>query len=179
MGDLFWRWLCTITSSYVFHLLKEKKIFFFQFYLMCQNFSIVWAAFLPPLLRGVLIFLLFGFSVWFFFLAMLHLPKHAGSSVIFLGLALRADFRGSSRVGGCVGTRVCMALSVSVYCTFLSFDSIAKPVVFFRLPFDLSIPNIPRIITVFPFQWNAFLRHSHPPPREGKLRWKSATIREN
>ena len=107
---------------------------------------------MPPLLRGVLIFLLFGFSVWFFFLAMLHLPKHAGSSVIFLGLALRADFRGSSRVGGCVGTRVCMALSVSVYCTFLSFDSIAKPVVFFRLPFDLSIPNIPRIITVFPFQ---------------------------
>ena len=126
---------------------------------------------MPPLLRGVLIFLLFGFSVWFFyFLAMLHLPKHAGSSVIFLGLALRADFRGSSRVGGRVGTRVCMALSVNVYCTFLSFDSIAKPVVFFKLPFDLSIPNIPYIITVFSFQCNAFLRHSHPPLREGKLR---------
>lgn len=92
MGDLFWRWLCTITSSYVFHLLKEKKnFFFFQFYLTCQKFSIVWASFLPPLLRGVLIFLLFGFFV-FFFLAMLHLPKHAGSSVIFLTLVLWADF---------------------------------------------------------------------------------------
>lgn len=56
-----------------------------------------------------------------------------------------------------------MALSFSVYCTFLSFDSIAKPIVFFKLPFDFSIPNIPYIITVFSFQCNAFLRHSHPP----------------
>lgn len=37
-------------------------------------------------------------------------------------------------MGGSVGTRVCMALSFSVYCTFLSFDSIAKPIVFFKLP---------------------------------------------
>lgn len=65
---------------------------------------------------------------------------------------------------------VCMALSLSVYCTFLSFDiSIAKPIVFFELHFDFDIPNISYIITVFSFQCNAFLRHSHPLP-EGTLR---------
>ena len=64
-----------------------------------------------------------------------------------------------------------MALSFSVYSTFLSFDSIAKPIVFFRLPFDFSIPNIPYIITVFSFQCNAFLRHSHPPT------WRQAQVK--
>lgn len=66
---------------------------------------------------------------------------------------------------------MCMALSLSVDCTFLSFDtSTAKPIVFLELPFDFNIPNISYIITVFSFQCNAFLRHSHTPLREGKLR---------
>lgn len=66
-------------------------------------------------------------------------------------------------MGGQGGQGVCMALSLSVYCTFLSFDiSIAKPIVFFELHFDFDIPNISYIITVFSFQCNAFLRHSHP-----------------
>lgn len=65
-----------------------------------------------------------------------------------------------------------MALSLSVYCTFLSFDiSIAKPIVFFELPFDFNIPNISYIITVFSFQCNAFLRHSHPPT------WRQAQVK--
>lgn len=67
-------------------------------------------------------------------------------------------------MGGQGGQGVCMALSLSVYCTFLSFDiSIAKPIVFLELHFDFDIPNISYIITVFSFQCNAFLRHSHPP----------------
>jgi hypothetical protein len=38
---------------------------------------------------------------------------------------------------------VCMALSLSVYCTFLSCDiSIAKPIVFFEHSFAFDIPNI-------------------------------------
>lgn len=58
-----------------------------------------------------------------------------------------------------------MALSLRVYCTFLSLDiSIAKPVVLLELHFDFYIPNIPYIIAVFSFQCNAFLRHSYPPP---------------
>ena len=65
-----------------------------------------------------------------------------------------------------------MALSLSVYCTFLSFYiSIAKPIVFFELPFDFNIPNISYIITVFSFQCNAFLRHSHPPT------WRQAQVK--
>lgn len=56
-----------------------------------------------------------------------------------------------------------MALSLSVHCTFLSFDtSIAKPVVFFKLHFASAVPNIPYIITVFSFQCSAFVRHSPP-----------------
>lgn len=76
------------------------------------------------------------------------------------------------KVGGPGGQGVCMALSLSVSCTFLSFDiSIAKPIVFFELHFDFDIPNISYIITVFSFQCNAFLRHSHPPT------WRRAQVK--
>lgn len=163
MGDLFWRWLCTITSSYVFHLLKEKKNFFFSVLFNVPKVLYCLSFFFASTFAGGFDFFVVRFFC-FCFLAMLHLPKHAGSSVIFLGLVLWADFfQGAEGRVEVWGTRVCMALSFSVYCTFLSFDSIAKPVVFFRLPFDFSIPNIPYIITVFSFQCNAFLRHSHPP----------------
>ena len=82
---------------------KKKRIFFFQFYLMCQKFSIVWASFLPPLLRGVLIFLLFGFFCVIFF-------GHAASpeacrelSDLSGSCSVGKLFLGSRRVGGSVG----------------------------------------------------------------------------
>lgn len=86
-------------------------------------------------------------------------------------------FTVSQKVRG--GGGVCMALSIRVYCTFLSFDiSIAKPVVFLELHFDFYIPNIPYIITVFSFQCNAFLRHSYPTPHPAPT-WRQAQVKSS
>lgn len=120
-----------VLSEIMFSTFWNTK--YFQFYLMCKYFFTDWA-FLPPFL-GVLFFVcLFCFfcnaaspkACW-------ELSNHYMSS--FVG-----NFFIVSQ-GGWKG--VCMALSLSVYCTSLSFDiSIAKSIVFLKLHFDFDIPNI-------------------------------------
>lgn len=83
---------------------KKKRIFFFQFYLMCQKFSIVWASFLPPLLRGVLIFLLFGFLFLVFFWPCCISRSMPGAQwsfwVLFCGQTFSREQRGGWKCGG-------------------------------------------------------------------------------
>lgn len=152
---------------------------YFQFYLISKNLLIDCLSFFFGLhFLGSLFFVCFVLGVFFllFFCnaaspkACWELSAHYASCFVAIFLQWAKGWVG--REGGWV----CMALSLSVYCTFLSFDiSIAQPIVFFELHFDFDIPNISYIITVFSFQCNAFLRHLHPLP-EGTLRWKSAMI---
>lgn len=59
---------CTITSSYVFHLLKEKKNFFFSvlFNNVPKVLYLFELLFLPPLLRGFDFFVVRFFVLVFF-----------------------------------------------------------------------------------------------------------------
>ena len=104
MGDLFWRWLCTITSSYVFHLLKEKKNFFFFSVLFnvpkvldCLSF------FFASTFAGGFNFFVVRFFCFLFF-------GHAASPEACRELSDLSEscsvgrlFLGSRRVGGSVG----------------------------------------------------------------------------
>lgn len=154
-----------VLSEVIFFIFWGKK--YFQFYVIMQNFLYRMSFFFCLPSFGGFIFCFF----WLFF-AMLHLPKHAGSKVLIMRHVLWATFLQWAKSGWEGGKGVCMALSLSVYCTFLSFDiSIAKPIVFFKLHFDFDISNISYIITVFSFQCNAFLRHSHPPT------WRQAQVK--
>lgn len=167
MGDLFQRWPCGVTWSYVFIFRKAE---YFRFDLMCKNFFMdCLRFFFTSIFGGGVIFYLF---VLFVFCnaaspkACWELSDHSASC--FVGNFFYSEPKG----GWTRGARVCMALSLSVHCTFLSFDiSIAKPIVFFELHFDFDIPNIFYIITVFSFQCNAFLRYSHPPT------WRQAQVK--
>ena len=83
---------------------RKKEFFFFQFYLMCQKFSIVWASFLPPLLRGVLIFLLFGFFCFIFFWPCCISRSMPGAQwsfwVLFCGQTFSREQKGGWKCGG-------------------------------------------------------------------------------
>lgn len=146
-----------VLSEVMFFIFWGKEIYF-QFYVIMQNFLYQLSFFCLHLL-GVLFFVCF---VCFLqcCISQSMLGAKCSLCVMFCGQLFYSELKG----GWEGGKGVCMALSLSVYCTFLSFDiSIAKPIVFFKLHFDFDISNISYIITVFSFQCNAFLRHSHPP----------------
>lgn len=157
-----------------FSSFERKKIFSVLFNVP----KVLWfeLLFLPPLLRGTFDFFVVRFFVFVFFFG--HAVSEACREL--------SDLSGSCSVGklflgsrGWVevwGTRVYMALSFSVYCTFWVLIAL-QSLLSFQTSFRLKYSNIPYIITVFSFQCNAF-KALHPPTwRQAQV--KVRTIREN